>query len=125
MRQPDREKEATGYPRPAPEGAPALLVDNLRAYYLMHYFGVEREVRAIDDISLVVRRNEIYGIAGEFELRQDNVPEDNRRRRPAAAHRDRAARFATASSIATFTPSARRTCPRYAGSISPISPRAR
>ena len=66
MRQPDREKEATGDPRPAPEGAPALSVDNLRAYYLMHYFGVEREVRAIDDISLVVRRNEIYGIAGEL-----------------------------------------------------------
>jgi peptide/nickel transport system ATP-binding protein len=49
----------------APELAPALLVDNLRAYYLMHYFGVEREVRAVDGISLVVRRNEIYGLAGE------------------------------------------------------------
>ena len=31
----------------------------------MHYFGVEREVRAVDDISLVVHRNEIYGLAGE------------------------------------------------------------
>ncbi len=48
----------------APE-ATALSVENLRAYYLTHYFGVEREVRAVDDISLVVRRNEIYGIAGE------------------------------------------------------------
>ena len=44
---------------------PALAVENLRAYYLMHYFGVEREVRAVDDISLAVRRNEIYGLAGE------------------------------------------------------------
>ena len=56
---------SAGEPRPAPEGVPALSVENLRAYYLMHYFGVEREVRAVDDISLVVRRNEIYGLAGE------------------------------------------------------------
>jgi len=43
----------------------ALSVSNLRAYYLMSYFGIEREVRAVDDISLSVGRNEIYGIAGE------------------------------------------------------------
>ena len=41
------------------------LVENLRAYYLMRYFGIVREVRAVDDISLEVRRNEIYGLAGE------------------------------------------------------------
>ena len=107
-------------PRPAPEGAPALSVDSLRAYYLMHYFGVEREVRAVDDISLVVRRNEIYGIAGEIELRENDFPEDHRRRRPAAAHRDW-----RLGPLRFSTPSARRNCPRYAGSISPISPRAR
>jgi peptide/nickel transport system ATP-binding protein len=43
----------------------ALLVENLRAYYLMRYFGVVREVRAVDDISLEVKANEIYGLAGE------------------------------------------------------------
>jgi peptide/nickel transport system ATP-binding protein len=43
----------------------ALSVEGLRAYYLMRYFGVTREVRAVDDISLDVRRNEIYGLAGE------------------------------------------------------------
>jgi peptide/nickel transport system ATP-binding protein len=43
----------------------ALSVENLRAYYLMRYFGVVREVRAVDDISLEVRSNEIYGLAGE------------------------------------------------------------
>jgi peptide/nickel transport system ATP-binding protein len=43
----------------------ALSVENLRAYYLMHYYGVVREVRAVDDISLEVQRNEIYGLAGE------------------------------------------------------------
>jgi peptide/nickel transport system ATP-binding protein len=43
----------------------ALSVENLRAYYLMRYFGVVREVRAVEDISLEVKRNEIYGLAGE------------------------------------------------------------
>jgi len=42
-----------------------LDVERLRAYYVMRYFGVSREVRAVDDISLQVGRNEIYGLAGE------------------------------------------------------------
>jgi len=42
-----------------------LEVKNLRAYYQMNYFGVEREVRAVDDITMNVRANEVYGIAGE------------------------------------------------------------
>jgi len=42
-----------------------LRVADLRAYYRMNYFGISREVRAVDDVSLAVRRNEIYGIAGE------------------------------------------------------------
>jgi peptide/nickel transport system ATP-binding protein len=42
-----------------------LKVEGLKAYYQMSYFGVEREVRAVDDITMTVRRNEIYGIAGE------------------------------------------------------------
>jgi peptide/nickel transport system ATP-binding protein len=42
-----------------------LRVEGLKAYYQMNYFGVEREVRAVDDITMTVRRNEIYGIAGE------------------------------------------------------------
>ena len=43
----------------------ALTVRSLRAYYLTRYFGIEREVRAVDDITLSVMRKEIYGIAGE------------------------------------------------------------
>jgi peptide/nickel transport system ATP-binding protein len=31
----------------------------------MKYFGIDREVRAVDDITLHVNRNEIYGLAGE------------------------------------------------------------
>jgi peptide/nickel transport system ATP-binding protein len=42
-----------------------LTVQNLKAYYQMAYFGVEREVRAVDDVTLTIRKNEIYGIAGE------------------------------------------------------------
>ena len=44
---------------------PTLAVDDLRAYYATSVFGVEREVRAVDGISLRVERNEIYGLAGE------------------------------------------------------------
>jgi peptide/nickel transport system ATP-binding protein len=44
---------------------PILRVEALRAYYQMRYFGITREVRAVDDISLEIGRNEIYGIAGE------------------------------------------------------------
>ncbi|MEO5808399.1 ABC transporter ATP-binding protein [Devosia sp.] len=42
-----------------------LTVEGLKAYYQMSYFGIEREVRAVDDITMTVRKNEIYGIAGE------------------------------------------------------------
>lgn len=42
-----------------------LTVEGLKAYYQMGYFGVNREVRAVDGLTMVVRRNEVYGIAGE------------------------------------------------------------
>jgi peptide/nickel transport system ATP-binding protein len=42
-----------------------LTVSNLRAYYQTGYFGVSREVRAVDGVSLQIDRNEIYGLAGE------------------------------------------------------------
>jgi peptide/nickel transport system ATP-binding protein len=42
-----------------------LKVEDLKAYYQMNYFGIEREVRAVDDITMTVRKNEVYGIAGE------------------------------------------------------------
>ena len=48
-----------------PTNGPILTVRNLRAYYQMQYFGITREVRAVDDITLDVNRNEIYGLAGE------------------------------------------------------------
>lgn len=49
-----------------PEATDAMLrVEALKAYYLMNYFGVRREVRAVDDVTLTIGRNEIYGVAGE------------------------------------------------------------
>ena len=45
--------------------ADLLKVDGLKAYYQMSYFGVNREVRAVDDITMTVKKNEVYGIAGE------------------------------------------------------------
>ena len=42
-----------------------LTVSHLKAYYQTRYFGVQREVRAVDDISITVRADEVYGIAGE------------------------------------------------------------
>lgn len=44
---------------------PALRVESLRAYYQTHYFGIEREVRAVDGIDLAIEVDEIYGLAGE------------------------------------------------------------
>ncbi|KQN72326.1 MULTISPECIES: ABC transporter ATP-binding protein [unclassified Devosia] len=42
-----------------------LKVEGLKAYYQMNYYGVEREVRAVDGISMNIKRGEVYGIAGE------------------------------------------------------------
>jgi peptide/nickel transport system ATP-binding protein len=49
--------------RPSPE--PVLRVENLQAHFLTHYFGVNRNVKAVDGITFEVRPNEIYGLAGE------------------------------------------------------------
>jgi peptide/nickel transport system ATP-binding protein len=49
-----------------PAGAEAVLtVEQLQAYYQVSSFGIEREVRAVDGVSLTIRPSEIYGLAGE------------------------------------------------------------
>jgi peptide/nickel transport system ATP-binding protein len=40
-------------------------VKDLRAYYITEAYGVRRTVKSIDGVSLAIRENEIYGIAGE------------------------------------------------------------
>jgi len=42
-----------------------LETNNLKAHYITQAFGVRRNVKAVDRISLAVRENEVYGIAGE------------------------------------------------------------
>jgi peptide/nickel transport system ATP-binding protein len=42
-----------------------LEAKDLRASYVTHLFGVDREVKVVDGVSMAIRKNEIYGIAGE------------------------------------------------------------
>jgi peptide/nickel transport system ATP-binding protein len=42
-----------------------LSVTALKAYYKTEMYGISRMVKAIDDVSLDLRTNEIYGLAGE------------------------------------------------------------
>ncbi|MCZ8101588.1 MAG: ABC transporter ATP-binding protein [Burkholderiales bacterium] len=44
---------------------PVLRVRDLQAHFRTRYFGVTRDVKAVDGITFDVRRNEIYGLAGE------------------------------------------------------------
>jgi peptide/nickel transport system ATP-binding protein len=44
---------------------PILTVTGLKAYYQLNLFGIQRDVRAVDEQTFEVRRGEIYGIAGE------------------------------------------------------------
>ena len=39
--------------------------NNLRAYYITKAYGVERTVKAVDDITIRIQEGEVYGIAGE------------------------------------------------------------
>lgn len=42
-----------------------LHVESLKAYYKTEMYGISRLVKAIDDVTLELKPNEIYGIAGE------------------------------------------------------------
>jgi peptide/nickel transport system ATP-binding protein len=44
---------------------PVLRIEGLRAWYQVRAFGIEREVRAVDEVDLRIERDEIYGLAGE------------------------------------------------------------
>jgi peptide/nickel transport system ATP-binding protein len=45
--------------------AALLQVTGLKAYYRTEMYGISRVVRAIDDVSMELKTNEIYGLAGE------------------------------------------------------------
>jgi peptide/nickel transport system ATP-binding protein len=38
---------------------------NLKAYYVTRAYGVERTVKAVDDVTIAVQEGEVYGLAGE------------------------------------------------------------
>lgn len=42
-----------------------LKTRNLKAYYILDDLGKKKTVKAVDDVNLEIRKNEIYGIAGE------------------------------------------------------------
>ncbi|GHV69369.1 ABC transporter ATP-binding protein [Spirochaetia bacterium] len=42
-----------------------LQVENLKAYYKTEMYGISRKVRAVDDVTMTLEANEIYGVAGE------------------------------------------------------------
>ena len=42
-----------------------LETNNLKAYYITHAYGTQRTVKAVDGITLSIRENEVFGIAGE------------------------------------------------------------
>ena len=42
-----------------------LEVKGLSAYYITHVYGVQRDVKAVDNLTFSVEENEIMGLAGE------------------------------------------------------------
>jgi peptide/nickel transport system ATP-binding protein len=42
-----------------------LRTKDLRASYITHIFGTDREVKVVDGVNIAIRKNEVYGIAGE------------------------------------------------------------
>jgi peptide/nickel transport system ATP-binding protein len=44
---------------------PVLITEELRAYYVLDIHGEQKVVKAVNDVNLEVRDNEVYGIAGE------------------------------------------------------------
>jgi peptide/nickel transport system ATP-binding protein len=42
-----------------------LRTENLKAFYVLDVFGTQKVVKAVNDINLEIRENEVYGIAGE------------------------------------------------------------
>ena len=44
---------------------PVLITENIRSHYILDVAGSKKVVKAVDGIDLTIRKNEIYGIAGE------------------------------------------------------------
>ena len=46
-------------------GRAIVTTEGLKAYYVTKAYGVERTVKAVDDISVAIQAGEVYGLAGE------------------------------------------------------------
>ena len=44
---------------------PILRTEKLKAYYVLDLHGTQKVVKAVDEVNLEIRENEVYGIAGE------------------------------------------------------------
>lgn len=44
---------------------PVLRTDQLKAYYILDVHGEQKVVKAVNNVNLAIRENEVYGIAGE------------------------------------------------------------
>jgi peptide/nickel transport system ATP-binding protein len=44
---------------------PILRTEKLKAYYVLDLHGIQKVVKAVDEVNLEIRENEVYGIAGE------------------------------------------------------------
>ena len=42
-----------------------LKTQNLKAFYILDVHGNQKVVQAVNDVSLEIKENEVYGIAGE------------------------------------------------------------
>jgi peptide/nickel transport system ATP-binding protein len=42
-----------------------LKTENLKAFYILEYWGEKRVIKAVNNVNLSIKQNEIYGIAGE------------------------------------------------------------
>ena len=76
---------------PAPDGSLShdrrniLKVEGLKAYYQMNYFGIEREVRAVDDITMTIAQQRGLRHCRRELVGQDQLHQGAGRRDPAAA----------------------------------------
>jgi ABC-type glutathione transport system ATPase component len=109
---------------------PILSVRNLRAHFRTSHFGINRYVKAVDDITFDVKRGEIYGLAGESSSGKTTLiktiagaikPPSSRRWKWSEAPWNSRSWLATGDCIARRLPKWR----AFAGGICPTSCRAR
>ena len=44
---------------------PILRTEQLKAFYVLDVYGTQKVVKAVNEVDLEIKENEVYGIAGE------------------------------------------------------------